>query len=746
MSLKFIKNKSYLFFTVIILLQGIALTIFVTQDRKNLETHAASSFVKTRVADGASSLTAMEFAPDGRLFFLEKAGKVRVVKDGSLLPTPFLTLPVATDGERGVIGIAFDPNFASNKYIYIHYTVSSPLHNRISRFTANGDVADPASETPILDLPPLNAAIHNGGAIHFGPDGKLYIGVGDNANGANAQDMATIMGKVLRINADGTIPTDNPFYTTATGNSRAIWATGFRNPYTFGIQPGTGRLFVNDVGDNGDKRWEEVNDVQKGKNYGWPTAWGDLGTGGEKPFYTYQTEGCAVTGGTFYNPGTVTFPSNYVGKYFFTDYCSGWIKTIDPTTKEVALFQNYPVLFPADLKVGPDGALYVLTYSTSYSTDATTTGYIEKIAYTDPANATPSPCAVSPTPTPTPAGATPVGTIVSPANNAIYTAGQTINYSATGTDTEDGTLPDSAFSWTIVFHHATHTHPFLGPINGQKAGTFTIPQQGEWARDVWYRVHLTVTDSSGLKHSSYVDLKPKTTALTLATVPQGLQTSFDSVPDTSPYTQTTVAGLKRTIGTTATQTLNGKTYQFVSWSDGGALSHEITAPTTNTTYTANFTEVATTPTPTGTAAGNGLTGNYYANMTLTGTPVIRVDPKVGFGYGTGGGAGAMHPSMPVDKFSVRWTGFVKPKYSQAYTFATRSDDGVRLWINGQFLVNNWTDHSTTENTGTITLNAGQKYTVTMEFYDNGYDAIAELYWSSPSQPKEIIPQSQLFTN
>jgi len=710
--------------------------------------------------------------------------------------------------------------------------------------------------------------------------------------------MTTLMGKILRINADGSIPTDNPFYTTATGTNRAIWATGFRNPFTFAIQPGTGRLFVNDVGDNGDKRWEEVNDVLPGKNYGWPTAWGDLGTGGEKPIYTYQAEGCAATGGTFYNPSVVSFPSTYVGKYFFTDYCNGWIKTIDPTTKAVTLFQDYPLVFPVDLKVGPDGALYVLTYSTSYDTGATTTGYIEKIAYTD--SPEPSPCGLSgtpipstnglkgeyfnnitlsgtpiltavdpdisfgygsgggvdafhptvptdafsvrwtgfveakytetytfttnsddgvrlwvngtqlvnnwtnhgstentgtislvagqkyaitmeyydkdydaiaelfwtspsqakqiiptanlftslggttPTPTP-PSGTTPVGTITSPTEQAIYTAGQTINYSATGTDQEDGTLPASAFSWTIVFHHGTHTHPFVGPVAGQKSGSFTIPAVGEWASNVWYRVNLTVTDSSGLKHSSYVDIVPKKVKLTLATNPAGLQTTFDSVPDTSPYTQETVAEMKRTIGATTPQTLNGKTYTFASWSDGGAASHEVTTPATDTTYTATFTEVIA-PTPTSTTTTTGLTGRYYANQTLTGTPVIRVDPDISFGYGSGGGAGAFHPSIPVNNFSVRWTGYVKANYSQTYTFTTNSDDGVRLWVNGTQLVNNWTNHGPTENSGTITLTAGQKYAVTMEYYDNTYDAIAELYWSSPSQPKQIIPQAQLTTN
>ena len=150
-----------------------------------------------------------------------------------------MSLTVDSSGERGLLGIAFDPNFATNHYLYVYYTVpTSPIHNRVSRFTAAGDTAAPGSEAVILELNNLSAATnHNGGGIHFGPDGKLYIGVGENANGANSQTLSNLLGKMLRINADGTIPTDNPFYNTATGNNRAIWALGLRNPFTFAFQP-----------------------------------------------------------------------------------------------------------------------------------------------------------------------------------------------------------------------------------------------------------------------------------------------------------------------------------------------------------------------------------------------------------------------------------------------------------------------------------------------------------------------------
>src|SRR6266699_5128759 len=217
-------------------------------------------FVEAQVGGNLSgSPTAMAFAPDGRLFVCQQGGQLRVIKNGSLLSTPFVSLTVDSSGERGLLGIAFDPNFATNHYLHVYYTVAtSPIHNRVSRFTAAGDTAAPGSEAVILELNSLSSATnHNGGAIHFGPDGKLYIGVGENNNGANSQTLANLLGKMLRINADGSIPTDNPFYATATGVNRAIWALGLHNPFTFAFQPGTGRMLINDVGQS---TWEEIDD------------------------------------------------------------------------------------------------------------------------------------------------------------------------------------------------------------------------------------------------------------------------------------------------------------------------------------------------------------------------------------------------------------------------------------------------------------------------------------------------------
>ena len=312
----------------------------------------------------SGSPTAMAFAPDGRLFVCQQGGQLRVIKNGSLLSTPFVSLTVDSSGERGLLGIAFDPNFATSHYLYVYYTVAtSPIHNRLSRFTAAGDTAVPGSEAIILELDNLSSATnHNGGAIHFGPDGKLYIGVGENANGANSQTLSNLLGKILRINADGTIPTNNPFYNTATGNNRATWALGLRNPFTFAFQPGTTRLFINDVGQS---TWEEINDGIAGSNYGWPTTEGPTSNPAfRSPIYYYghgatNTTGCAIVGGAFYNPPVPQIPSSYIGRYFFADLCSGWIRVFDPTAGTATGFAT-GISSPVDLHVGPDGALYYL--------------------------------------------------------------------------------------------------------------------------------------------------------------------------------------------------------------------------------------------------------------------------------------------------------------------------------------------------------------------------------------------------
>ena len=330
-------------------------------------------FTRTTHAGGLSNATAFAQAPDGRFFIAQQGGQLRVVKNGSLLATPFLQLTVDPNGERGLIGVALHPDFASNGWVYVYYTTPEHgAHNRISRFVANGDVSTGA-ETVLVDLPALSSATnHNGGAMHFGSDGKLYVAVGDNADGPRAQDLADPFGKMLRVNEDGSIPTDNPYYNTQTGIARAIWAYGLRNPFTFAVQPGTGKLHINDVGGGA---WEEVNVGAPGANYGWPQTEGPTSASGvTAPLFAYRHSdtsppgagpggfftGFAIAGAAFY-PSAGSFPAGYRNSYYFADFVSNYIGRIDLANNNAAYMFARVSGNPVDLRMGVDGALYLLT-------------------------------------------------------------------------------------------------------------------------------------------------------------------------------------------------------------------------------------------------------------------------------------------------------------------------------------------------------------------------------------------------
>jgi glucose/arabinose dehydrogenase len=308
----------------------------------------------------------MAIAPDGRVFVCEQGGRVRVIKNGKLLARPFVSVPAYADTEEGLLGLAFDPWFWFNHRVYLYYTYGSPVrHNVVARCVADGDVARPKSLEIIFALDPHLEHVHVGGGFHFGRDGMLYIGTGDNDRGEWSQSLNLTFGKILRIRSDGSIPGDNPFAQTVKGRHRAIWARGLRNAFAFDIHPRTGRMLINDVG--GD-RFEEVNEGVMGGNYGWPTFEGPS----EDPdfrspihFYAHDN-GCAITGGAFYAPRKLSFPREWRDRYFFADYCANeirWIDLADPLPAH--RFAITRAAGPVDLRVSPDGALYYLVRGTS---------------------------------------------------------------------------------------------------------------------------------------------------------------------------------------------------------------------------------------------------------------------------------------------------------------------------------------------------------------------------------------------
>ena len=337
-------------------------------------------FTEKNVATGLSAPTSIAFAPDGRIFVTQQGGLLRVIDaSGTLLATPFVTLTVDANGERGLLGVTLDPNFATNQFVYLYYTATTPaIHNRVSRFTASGNVAAAGSELPLLELDNLSTATnHNGGAIHFGADGKLYIAVGENANGANAQNLTNLLGKILRINADGTIPSDNPFFTDPTpGIRKEIWAYGFRNPWRFAVRPGNGAIFIADVGQG---TWEEVDVGVPGGNFGWPGMEGNHCTGSGSCTgvpaifeYNHNGSGASITGGDFYQ-GT-TFPVGYANVYFYGDAVDSFIRylVVDP---------NNAVISDNAFATATDGPVDIRYHDNAIWYLAINTGHLRRITF-----------------------------------------------------------------------------------------------------------------------------------------------------------------------------------------------------------------------------------------------------------------------------------------------------------------------------------------------------------------------------
>ena len=317
-------------------------------------------FELTTVASGLSGAVAMEIAPDGRVFICEQGGSLRVVENGVLLREPFVTIPVEMNWERGLIGVTVSPQFPDDAYVYVVYVSPDPYsHHRISRFRASGNVAVANSEEVLFrgdDQSKFGGKVpagHQGGAIHFGPDGKLYIGIGEQTAGAPAQQLNALQGKILRLNPDGSIPDDNPFLESTRGKYRAIWAMGCRNPFTFAFGNG-GSMMINDVGG----KFEEINPGVSGANYGWPGI--DHGKtdkrGITNPLHIYPQS--SINGGDFCD--AESWPSRYRGMYFFADFNQGWVRFIDPSSPEKSHEFVSGIRRPVDIRFAPNGDLYVL--------------------------------------------------------------------------------------------------------------------------------------------------------------------------------------------------------------------------------------------------------------------------------------------------------------------------------------------------------------------------------------------------
>lgn len=373
---------------MVILIAGMIMMAF-TGYRENAarQTSSDSLSLKT-MATGLDFPLYLTTAPgdNSRLFIVEKGGLIRIIKNGALLGTPFLDIRnlVSTGSEQGLLGLAFDPSYAANGRFYVSYT-DTVGDSRIIRYLVSGnpDVAQAAPDRVLLtiDQPFAN---HNGGDIVFGPDGYLYIGMGDGGSGndpqGNGQDLSDLLGSLLRIDVrpqgDYAVPGNNPFISQPAARSE-LWDFGLRNPWRFSFDRETGDLYIADVGQNAR---EEINVAPaaqgrgKGLNYGWNIMEGTLCTPGVNPDcnktgltlpvldYDHSSGNCSVTGGYVYRGSAIP---EIRGTYFYADYCAGWVKSFVYRNGAATDLKDWESLRPGGniTSFGEDGQgeLYILT-------------------------------------------------------------------------------------------------------------------------------------------------------------------------------------------------------------------------------------------------------------------------------------------------------------------------------------------------------------------------------------------------
>jgi glucose/arabinose dehydrogenase/ElaB/YqjD/DUF883 family membrane-anchored ribosome-binding protein len=367
---------------------GLVLLLAAAAPRATRAGDPVSGFVDTTYVTGLSLPTAIAFLPDGRLLITEKGGTTGTgtaalkLFDGTGT-TMLLALPVCTDSEMGLLGVAVDPDFARNGFVYLYRSqpgaggceTSTGRFNQVVRGTMTGGSVDASSVIVLLDGIRTDNGNHDGGVLRIGPDQKLYVGVGDTGLGDGqspgaatnpyAQDLSSLNGKLLRLDLDGSVPADNPFVGTA-GARGEVWAYGFRNPFRMSFDDRTGTLWIGDVGD---LTVEEIDLGVAGGNYGWPHCEGTLPPGCEwpgdiDPIFTYlhsgpSSLGTCLIGGAF--AGSAFGP--LAGDYVFGDCTSSVVYRATPNTARNGL-AGLPTAIatnagtPSDFVTGPDGAIY----------------------------------------------------------------------------------------------------------------------------------------------------------------------------------------------------------------------------------------------------------------------------------------------------------------------------------------------------------------------------------------------------
>jgi len=331
-------------------------------------------FFSYQVAKGLTEPTSIAFLSDDYLLVSEKSGKIKRLKIGDDKFDVFYQVKTETSGERGLQNVIVHPDFLNHPYFFIYYTRSDGLKNRLSRVIVEGKIL---TEAILLEFEPMgkDAIYHNGGGMAIWND-KIYLGVGEQYAG-NSNDLNSYNGKIVRLNLDGSIPNDNP---TLEGSvvQRSTWSYGLRNPFNIDIDQENGRIFVNDVGYDS---WEEINDATRPSLFfGWPYGEGSISHINPNvpfadPIFKYPNivsdktnsiapddKGCSITSGFFYRPAKGNFPNIYHGRYFFSDMCNGWVRTLDPVSLKTEIFSRGLRSGDFGFKASNNGEVYYLNF------------------------------------------------------------------------------------------------------------------------------------------------------------------------------------------------------------------------------------------------------------------------------------------------------------------------------------------------------------------------------------------------
>lgn len=730
-----------------------------------------AGFTQTTYKGGMTQITAMAWAKDGAddlLFVSQKTGQIRVIKNGGLQAANVATVTVTTNNEAGLDNVIVDPNYSTNKFIYVFACQeigTSQWRHRVFRFTiSNGaSVGTSAGPTQIgPDAPCLNIN-HNGGGMAIGADNHLYVGIGNCGNGNNvgtdgtSGEWTSLGSKVMRINlaSPTTPPADNPWIGMSDPNIKWAFAKGFRNPFGLRIRPGTSQLWMTEVGDF----YEQIFVITSGSDQGWRDGGGYGGNNGTNtpptfdnstdgnnenntaannahygnnyliPVLAYRTNvhpyGGCLTRGAFYT-GSM-FPAGYANNFFFVDYNSGRVMraVLNGGNNGFASHAQFigtgqPL---TDINTGPDGALYYASHNGSiYRLEYSSGGSQAIQASTSAINITEGGtgtfqvklAAMPPgnvTVNAARSGGSTDVTVTGGATLTFTTANWSTNQTVTVAAAQDADFANEAATIQLTSGGLTSVNVTVN-VQDNDTGpapmvTLTAPTEDQVVSGTNAEFYGSATTSGTLAYAEfYVDNKLKYT---------------------DPYVPATghfhYGSSHVSWNTTALS--NGKHKLMLKVFDtlGQSGSMTVNVRVDNS------------------AGASGLRGDYFSGTNFNSKKFSRIDPLVNFDWGLE----SPDTSLPTDGFSIRWSGEVMPVFTETYTFFVRSDDGTRLWVNGTLIIDQWVDRSVTESSGTIGLTKDVPADIVLEYYEKTGDAVVQFSWSSASVIKGTVPASAMGT-